>query len=137
MIRSLDRFLDHTTMYRLVLYYLVMLLAAAVVLAAVGIVPHGALAIAFSAALVLAACFVANAVFAYVFDVPANRESIYITALIIALILDPVAPTDVGGIGALACASVWAISSKYILAIGRKHLFNPAALGVALTALLL
>ena len=34
-------------------------------------------------------------------------------------------------------ASVWAISSKFILAIGRKHLFNPAAFGVVLTALLL
>ncbi|TGP82944.1 hypothetical protein EN865_34270, partial [bacterium M00.F.Ca.ET.222.01.1.1] len=37
----------------------------------------------------------------------------------------------------MAFASVWAISSKYILAVGRKHLFNPAALGVALAAFLL
>ncbi|TGS08325.1 hypothetical protein EN830_36755, partial [Mesorhizobium sp. M1C.F.Ca.ET.187.01.1.1] len=38
---------------------------------------------------------------------------------------------------AVVFTSVWAISSKFILAIGRKHLFNPAALGVALSALLL
>lgn len=37
----------------------------------------------------------------------------------------------------LIAASVWAISSKYIVAVGKKHLFNPAALGVALTGLLL
>ena len=48
--------------------------------------------------------------------------------LILALILDPVAITDVKGIAAVTFASVWAISSKFILAVGRKHLFNPAAL---------
>ncbi|MGX8009978.1 RnfABCDGE type electron transport complex subunit D [Mesorhizobium sp. ORM8.1] len=47
------------------------------------------------------------------------------------------AATDLKGIGAVMFACVWAVSSKFILAIGRKHLFNPAALGVALTALLL
>ena len=31
---------------------------------------------------------------------------------------------------------MWANASKYILAFGRKHVFNPAALGVALTGLL-
>jgi ferredoxin-NADP reductase len=40
-------------------------------------------------------------------------------------------------VGGLICASVWAIASKFILAIGRKHIFNPAAVGVALSALLL
>jgi ferredoxin-NADP reductase/Na+-translocating ferredoxin:NAD+ oxidoreductase RnfD subunit len=137
MIKVLDTFLDHITMYRLVLYYLLALLAAALALAVFGIVPHGPLAIAFSAALILAASWITNFAFARVFDVPANSESTYITALILALILDPVAPTDLRGIGVLVCASVWAISSKYILAVGRKHLFNPAALGVALTAFLL
>ncbi|RVD47442.1 hypothetical protein EN783_35930, partial [Mesorhizobium sp. M2D.F.Ca.ET.140.01.1.1] len=78
---------------------------------------------------VLAACWITNRVFAYIFEVPANSESVYITAMILALILDPVAATDFKGIGAMAFASVWAISSNYILAVGRKHLFNPSALG--------
>ena len=137
MIKLVDKLLDHITMYRLVLYYLVALLAAAVALAAFNVLPHGAKAIAFSTVLILAACWVTNWGFARVFDVPANSESIYITALILVLILDPVAPMDLSGVGVLIAASVWAISSKYILAIGRKHLFNPAALGVALTGLLL
>ena len=85
----------------------------------------------------LAACWLTNKIFARIFAVPANNESVYITALILALILDPVAATDSKGIVALAFTSVWAISSKFILAIRRKHLFNPAALGVALSALLL
>ncbi|RWM11920.1 MAG: hypothetical protein E5X80_23350 [Mesorhizobium sp.] len=137
MIKTMDRLLDHLTMYRLVLYYLMALLGAAFVLSAAGLVPHDPAELAFTTGLVLAAGWIANRVFARIFEVPANSESVYITAMILALILDPVAATDFKGIGAAAFASVWAISSKYILAVGRKHLFNPAALGVALTALLL
>jgi ferredoxin-NADP reductase len=48
-----------------------------------------------------------------------------------------VTATDVVGMGGLVWASVWAIASKYMLTLGKKHIFNPAALGVALTALFL
>jgi Na+-transporting NADH:ubiquinone oxidoreductase subunit NqrB len=137
MIKTIDRFLDHLTMYRLVLYYLMALLGTAFTLGFVKLVPHDPATLAFTTGLVLAACWITNKIFARIFDVPANSESVYITALILTLILDPVATTDLRGIGAVAFASVWAISSKFIFAIGRKHLFNPAALGVALAALLL
>ncbi|AZO41816.1 hypothetical protein EJ076_12365 [Mesorhizobium sp. M7D.F.Ca.US.005.01.1.1] len=137
MIKTIDRFLDRLTMYRLVLYYLITLVSAAFVLGFAKLVPHDPIALAFTTALALATCWLTNKVFAHVFAVPANNESVYITVLILALILDPVATTDIKGIAAVAFASVWAISSKFILAIGRKHLFNPAALGVALSALLL
>ncbi|WP_292166915.1 hypothetical protein [Mesorhizobium sp.] len=137
MIKTIDRFLDHLTMYRLVLYYLMALVSAALVLGFAKLVPNDPIALAFTTALTLAACWLTNKVFAHVFAVPANNESVYITALILALILDPVAATDIKGIAAVVFASVWAISSKFILAIGRKHLLNPAALGVALSALLL
>jgi ferredoxin-NADP reductase len=133
----IDRVLDHITMYRLVLYYLLVLLAAAFVLACFGIVPHDPLALAFSAGLILAVCWITNWVFARVFAVPANSESIYITALILMLILDPVMPLDRAGVGVLVLASVWAMASKFIFAVGGKHLFNPAAFGVLLPALLL
>lgn len=137
MIKTIDRFLDHQTMYRLVLYYLIVLLGTAFVLSFVRLVPHDPVALAFTTGLTVAACWITNRVFAAVFQVPANNESVYITAVILVLIFDPVAATDLKGISAVVCACVWAISSKFILAIGRKHLFNPAALGVALTALLL
>lgn len=137
MIKAVDRFLDHLTMYRLVLYYLTSLLAVAVALSLVKLVPYDPLALTFTTVLTLAVCWATNRVFELVFEVPVNSESVYITALILVLILDPVAGTDLKGIGAVAFASIWAIASKYILAIGRKHLFNPAALGVALSALLI
>lgn len=137
MIKIIDRFLDHQTMYRLVLYYLIALLGTAFVLGFFKLAPQDPAALAFTAGLAMAACWITNRVFGAVFRVPVNNESVYITALILMLILDPVAATDLKGIGAVVCACVWAISSKFILAIGKKHLFNPAALGVALTALLL
>lgn len=137
MIKAVDRFLDHLTMYRLVLYYLMALLGAAFAFGFLRLVPHDPLALTFTTALTVGACWLTNKAFALVFEVPANNESVYITALILALIVDPVAVTDLKGIAAIAFASVWAISSKYILAVGRKHLFNPAAVGVALSALLL
>src|SRR6185436_4607498 len=82
-------------------------------------------------------CWISNLVFSRVFEAPTNRESVYITALILALILDPVGLADTKGIGVLVFASLWATASKFILAVGRKHLFNPAAFGVALPAFLL
>ena len=138
MIKTIDRFLDHLTMYRLVLYYLGIAAGQ----------PHWCSASSSccrtirsrwpsTAVLVLAVCWTTNKVFARIFMVPANNESVYITALILALILDPVTTSDLKGVGAVMFASVWAIASKFIFAIGRKHLFNPAAFGVALSALLL
>lgn len=135
--RTVDRFLDHLTMYRLVLYYLLAMLAAAFVLGFFGIVPHDPTAIAFSAVLIGSVCWASNEIFARVFRVPANGESVHITALILILILDPVTASDARGVGVLICAAVWAMASKYIFAVRGQHIFNPAAVAVALTALLL
>ncbi len=60
-----------------------------------------------------------------------------ITALILALIVSPAAPNDVPAIGFALFASAWAMASKYMLATGQRHVFNPAALGVALAGLVL
>lgn len=131
------RIIDGTTMYRLVLYYLLGLLGVAFVFGFFKIVPHDPTQLAFSTVLITLCCAISNWVFAKVFRTPANVESAYITALILALIMNPVAASDLAGVGGLICASVWAIASKFILSIGRKHIFNPAAFGVALTALAL
>ncbi len=135
--KTVDEILDHLTMYRLVLYYLVALVVVAFLLGFFNVVPHDPTAIAFSAVVILTACWLTNKAFAYVFEVPANHESVYITALILVLILEPVTAADLKGVGVLVFASVWAMASKFIFAVGRKHVFNPAAFGVLLPALLL
>src|SRR5438105_3296542 len=63
---------------------------------------------------------------------PTNLESTYITELILALIIDPAhSPNDLLFLG---WAGILAISSKYVLALHYKHLFNPAAIAVVITS---
>lgn len=130
--KAIDKFLDHTTMYRLLLYYLGTLLGAAMLLGALGRMPYSPVAIAESVAYLLLVCWITNRVFARVFEAPHNPESSLITALILALIITP--PASVQSFIFLSAAAGLAISSKYILAIRRQHIFNPAAVAVVLTA---
>src|SRR5579871_2745527 len=137
MIKLIDDILDRITMYRLVLYYLLALLAAAFVFSFAALLPVGPADLAFSAVLIVAVCWITNAIFVRVFRVPESTDSVLITALILTLIMNPAHWTDWEGVGALAFASVWAMAGKYIFAVGRRHIFNPAALAVALTGVLL
>lgn len=123
-------------MYRLVLYYLLGLFAVAVVFSAVHILPYSWGGLLFSGFFITAVCWLTNLLFSRVFEAQTNVESVYITALILTLIITPFFPSSASSYFPLAVwASVWAMASKYILAIKKKHVFNPAAFGVALTAL--
>lgn len=137
MLNPIDRVLNHITMYRLVLYYVVALLGISVVFGFFHILPYSPESILFSTALVLATCWISNYIFAKVFAAAPNVESVYITGFILALIITPISSTNAAGIGFLIFASAWAMASKYIFAIGKKHIFNPAAFGVAISTLLI
>ena len=131
MIKVVDNWLNRITMYRLVLYYLIFLLGSAVFLSLAGILQYDIYALLFSIAFLVALCWVVNWIFARTYRVAANVESVYISALILALIISPI--KSFGDLWFLGWAAVLAMSSKYILAINRKHIFNPVALAVALT----
>jgi len=120
-------------MYRLLLYYLILLVAIAFIYCFLGFLAFSPFMLIFSTLFLVAVCYITNKVFAYIFEVPANVESVYITALILALILTPVRTYH--DLPVLFWAGVWSMASKYIIAINRKHIFNPAALGVVITAL--
>jgi ferredoxin-NADP reductase len=138
MMRYIDSILNKVTMYRVVLYELIFLLVAAAVLGVFHLVPYSPLYIGYSVAVILGVCLLVNALFAYFFDAPSNPESTYISALILALIISP--PNTFGDTHFLSLAlwaGAWAMASKYLFAIKHKHLFNPAALGVAMTAFFL
>ena len=124
-------------MYRLVLYYLIVLFGVAFLFGFFGILPYSPATLVFSTTVITAACWITNWLCAKVFDALTNVESVYITSLILALIITPVIPTNYAGVGFLVFASVWAMASKYLLAIGKRHIFNPAAFGVALSALVI
>lgn len=124
-------------MYRLVLYYLILLLAVAAVFGQLNILPYNPIAIIFSTIVLLIVCFITNDLCAIIFEAQPNVESVYITALILALIITPIMPAQISSIPFLIWAAILAMVSKYILAIKNKHIFNPAAFAVALTALTL
>jgi len=125
-------------MYRLVLYYLIILVAAAGTFAYWGLIPYSPISIVGSVAAIMCVCLITNYIFAYVFEAPTNAESVYITALILVLIIaPPLSLSDMRYLFLAVWASVWAMASKYIFAIGKKHLFNPAAIAVVLTALVI
>ncbi len=119
-------------MYWLVLYSLVGLLVLAEIFSFFHLLQYSPLDLFFSTMFLLIVGWVVNFVFAKVYHVPANFESVYITVLILALIISP--QTTTGGYVFLFWAGALAMASKYILAIGKKHIFNPAALAVFLTS---
>ncbi len=133
MMTFIDGLLNRVTMYRLMLYYLIFLLGAAMCLCFGGVLEYDPFALLFSIGFLIAVCWLTNTIFARAFGVPANIESAYISALILALIITP--PQSTHDLWFLGWSAVLAMASKYILAIKRKHLFNPVALAVALTAL--
>lgn len=123
-------------MYRVVLYYLGALLVLAFGLSLFGMLPFVSVALIVSTALITVVCWVTNTVFAFIFKVPANVESTFITAFILSLIITPPDPAHYASyLPFLFWAGALAMASKFVLAIGRKHIFNPAAFAVALTSL--
>ena len=136
MLKTIDSFLNRTTMYRLVLYFSVFLLVCAMILSFFGVLNYNPVAILFSALFITTVSLIANVIFSWAFEAPTNSESVYITALILSLIIDPISsPTDFSFFSLAIWAAVWAMGSKYLFSFDKKHIFNPVAIAVAITAL--
>ncbi len=125
-------------MYKLVLYALLLIWLNALGLSFFGLLSFNPVSLLFSTFFILAVSAITNKVFAFVFKVPANLESVYITALILVLLINPFTDKTAETFFVIAFwASVLAQASKYILAIFSKHIFNPVAVSIVLTALFL
>lgn len=133
MLRLIDNQLNKITMYRLVLYVLIFLLGAGFLLSLLGQLAFDPWSLLISIGFLLGICWLTNRLFSRTFGVPANVESVYISSLILALIITPI--HSVGDLWFLFWAGVLAMASKYVLAPGGRHIFNPAALAVAVTYL--
>lgn len=131
--KVIDNLLNNFTTYRVVLYGLIFLVIVSVFFSGVGIVPFSTLNLIISLILIITTCFVANFIFAKIFRVQINPESFAITSLILFLILTPYqlgnSPLN------YILFSVIAMGSKYVLAVHRKHIFNPAAFSLVLMGL--
>ena len=118
-------------MYRLVLYFLIVLAVAGFIFSLFGTLPFDPVAYIFSFTFILFVSITANYIFAKVFEAPTNVESVYITALILGLIITP--PRDFHQAVFIGWAALLSMALKFIFAIKRKHLFNPAAIAVLFT----
>ncbi len=134
MLKFIDDFLNKITMYRLVLYYLIVLLGVAIIFSFFGFLSYNPIALIFTASVLVLVSWISNSVFAGIFKAQINIESAYITALILALIITPVMPSNLMDVSFLIWVAAWSMAAKYIFAISKKHIFNPVALAVALTA---
>lgn len=138
MFKLIDDFLNGVTMYRLVMYVLTILLVLAVIFSFFRLLPFAPLGLIFTSVCLVAACYLTNEIWARVLAVPVNFESIFITALILSLIISPInSANDLPLLILVMLIGILAASSKFILSIGHKHIFNPAALAVVFSSLLI
>jgi glycine betaine catabolism B len=131
--KGIDNILDRITMYRLVLYYLLFLIFVACIYCFLGVLSFNPFLLIASVLFIVTVSCVTNKIFANAFNAPTNIESVYISALILALILSPI--KSISDLPLLFWASVLTVASKYVLAINKKHIFNPVAIAVTLTAI--
>lgn len=129
----IDDFLNSITMYRLTLYYLIVLVSAAVILSFLKILPYNPIEIIFNTGALIFFGYIFNFIFSKLFKATTNIESVFITALILVLII-PAKFAD--NFGFFFMASFFAMGSKYLVTINKMHIFNPAAAGIVAVTLL-
>src|SRR4051812_48505987 len=123
----IDKINDRLTSYRLMLYFLLALLGWGVIGSFFNQVAYNWHEIIISAVWLMAVCWTANKLISRFLDIPSNKESDLITGAILALILTP--PTTFRDFALLAAAGIGAMAAKYVIAVYKSHIFNPAAAG--------
>lgn len=128
--------LDGISMYRTVTLALLFLVGCSLFLGSVGALPYRASEQLIALIVAVATALLLNLIFSKLWHVDANHESALITGLILFFLILPPQLTAVGEVWQLAAVVALAIASKYIFVWRKQHLFNPAAMGLVLLALL-
>ncbi len=131
--KFIDDLLNSITMYKVVLYGLWAITISGFVYAALGLLPFTAASLVTSLVVILGLCWIFNTLFARLFSVPANIESVWISGLILFLILIP-ASTTYEFFGVILMCLI-TIASKYILTWDKVHVFNPVAIALVVMGL--
>jgi ferredoxin-NADP reductase len=130
----LDPLLNKITMYKLVAFGLGIISVLGIILAAAGRISMDPSTMVLSLALLAVSSFVTEFIFSKIWRRPLNTESWAITTFIIFLIF----PAPKSGLEVVITLLVGGLasSSKYLIAWKGKHIFNPAALAVAVVGIL-
>ncbi len=132
--KQIDAILDRFAMYQFVLYSLCILAAISILFGFLHIVSFSAPMMILSLITIVGICYSTNYLFSSMLKIPANTESSLITGLILFLVLSPV--SDDKGLPILILTGVIAMASKYLLAIHKRHLFNPAAIALVIIGII-
>lgn len=124
---AIDAVNDRLTSYRLMLYFLLVLLGWALAGSFFDKVAYNWHEILVSAGWLVLVCWLSNKLISRFLDIPSNKESDLITGLILALILSP--PRTAHDFAVLAAAGIGAMAAKYVITFYKSHIFNPAAVG--------
>ncbi|KKQ42103.1 MAG: Oxidoreductase FAD/NAD(P)-binding domain protein [Candidatus Levybacteria bacterium GW2011_GWB1_37_8] len=122
-------------MYRLVLYLLILLVVVASSLSAIGLLSHNGFYILASATYLSFICWITNKILAKILKVKTNPESALISGLILSLIFGPV--FSLSNLIPLTAIGVFGMTSKYLIVLRGRHIFNPAAFGATASAVIL
>jgi len=130
-----DVVLNNLTMYRLMLYFLSILVGVGVLLSAFGVLPYSAWDIFLQAIVFVVICWGSNTFLSRVLRTKPNFESSIITALILTLVIGPVSLP--GEWVVVVVTSLAAMVSKYLFVQRKSHIFNPAAIGMFVSMIVL
>ena len=131
----IDALLNKVTMYRAILYFLTGLYVISIALCLFRLLPYNPFDFLFSGVYLITLCYLANQCFAYLFKVKPNIESQFITGFILILIIGPTPFFE--NLLFLTLVAILAMGSKYLIAINKQHIFNPAAFAVVATGIIL
>jgi ferredoxin-NADP reductase/Na+-transporting NADH:ubiquinone oxidoreductase subunit NqrB len=126
--------LGRVSMYRTIFLALAVLAVVSFGLSFAGLVAPSPLELLVTTAVLVVVCAAVDAVAQRLLRLPWRVESSLITAGILLFVLRPT--IDPLGLVGLVIAGVAASASKYVLAYRGRHIFNPAAVGAAVLAII-
>jgi ferredoxin-NADP reductase len=134
MTAALDALLGRITMYRLTLVLLLVLTVQALVLSVTGLLAYTPAELGGTLVAAVGGTIIGTRLMALILRLRPHGDSSLITGLIVFLIMFP---SGTGaGLGGILVAGVAAGASKFLLAVGGRHIFNPAATGAVVATLL-
>jgi ferredoxin-NADP reductase/Na+-translocating ferredoxin:NAD+ oxidoreductase RnfD subunit len=128
--------IDSTGMYRTVTVSLIFLVVTSHVFGLFKIIPYTFFEQLISVATALSVAIFLSYLIGRTFKIPVNIESAVITALIIFFLVLPAQITSLSDTWIIVFVTTIAIISKFLIAIRKQHILNPAAAGaVGLTVI--
>lgn len=124
---------NRLTLNKLMLYYLLFLIFFAFIFSFFGWLPFHPFALLWEVFILIIVSVSANHILKKIFNASSKIESVYITGLILVLIISPL--ISFSQIIFFVVAAILAMASKYLLAVNKRHIFNPAAIAVVITGL--